>query len=223
MERKVFTHLVGKQATELNNILTDGGFRRSQTIAYRPACDTCHACTSVRVLLDDFKPSRSMRKVMLANTDLIGEMKFNKPNSEQYSLFRGYLDARHGDGGMADMTVLDFAMMVEDSHVDTRLVEYRRRGPDSGFTGRGEGPLLAMCLTDILGDGQSMVYSCFEPDETSRSLGTFMILDHIQRAKEMGLKYLYLGYWVKGSTKMDYKGRFMPQERLQGGGWTRVE
>jgi leucyl-tRNA---protein transferase len=223
MERKVFTHLVGRQATELNNVLTHGGFRRSQTIAYRPACDGCQACTSVRVVLDDFKPSRNMRKIIQANADLIGEMKLNKPSSEQYSLFRGYLDARHFEGGMADMTVLDFAMMVEDSHVDTRLVEFRRRGLDSSFTGRGNGPLIAMCLTDILGDGLSMVYSCFEPDESSRSLGTFMILDHIERAKAMGLKYLYLGYWVQGSPKMDYKGRFTPQERLQNDGWTRVE
>jgi leucyl-tRNA---protein transferase len=223
MERKVFTHLVGLKAVEQNNILTQGGFRRSQTIAYRPACDTCHACTSVRVLLDDFNMSRNMRRVFDANTDLIGEMKANKPNSEQYALFRAYLDARHGDGGMADMTVLDFAMMVEDSHVDTRVVEYRRRGADSSFTGRGEGPLVAMCLTDILNDGLSMVYSCYEPDEISRSLGTFMILEHIARAKAMGLKYLYLGYWVKGSNKMDYKGRFTPQERLLGEGWVRVE
>jgi leucyl-tRNA---protein transferase len=223
VERKVFTHLVGKQAVELNNLLTHGGFRRSQTIAYRPACEHCQACTSVRVVLADFIPSRNMRKVLLANSDLIGEMKINKPNSEQYSLFRSYLDTRHGDGGMADMTVLDFAMMVEDSHVDTRVVEYRRRGPDSGFTGRGEGPLVALCLTDVLGDGLSMVYSFFDTEQDNRSLGTFMILDHIRRAQEMGLKYLYLGYWVQGSPKMDYKGRFTPQERLFGQGWTRVD
>jgi arginine-tRNA-protein transferase len=118
--------------------------------------------------------------------------------------------------------VLDFAMMVEDSHVQTRLFEYRRRGPDSGFNGRGSGPLLAVALTDVLSDGLSMVYSCFEPDEGVRSLGTFMILDHIARAKQLGLAYVYLGYWVSGSKKMDYKGRFLPQERLLAEGWTRV-
>jgi leucyl-tRNA---protein transferase len=222
-ERKVFTHLVGRRAGELNNVLTHGGFRRSQTIAYRPACEGCRACTSVRVVVEDFRPSRNMRKVLQANADLIGEVRPNKPRSEQYALFRGYLDARHGEGGMADMTVLDFAMMVEDSHVETRLLEYRRRGPDSAINGRGEGPLIGVCLTDTLGDGLSMVYSFFEPEETARSLGTFMILDHIARARAMGLKYLYLGYWVKGSTKMDYKGRFTPQERLLPEGWTRVE
>jgi arginine-tRNA-protein transferase len=124
---------------------------------------------------------------------------------------------------MADMTVLDYAMMVEDSHVETRMVEYRRRGPDSGVNGRGTGTLLAVALTDVLKDGLSMVYSFFEADEASRSLGTFMILDHIDRARRMGLPYVYLGYWVQGSRKMDYKGRFLPQERLSPEGWKRVE
>jgi arginine-tRNA-protein transferase len=123
---------------------------------------------------------------------------------------------------MADMTVLDYAMMVEDSHVETRLVEYRRRGPDTGINGRGTGQLLAVALTDVLSDGLSMVYSFFDPDAGERSLGTLMILDHIERAKSMGLAYVYLGYWVPGSRKMDYKGRFLPQERLMPSGWTRV-
>jgi arginine-tRNA-protein transferase len=221
-ERKVFTHLVGERAPELNDLLTQGGFRRSQSIAYRPACDTCRACVSVRVVADDFRPTRSMRRIAERNADVIGTMNEAAPTSEQYSVFRAYLDSRHRDGGMADMTVLDYAMMVEDSHVSTRLVEYRRRTPDSSINGRG-GALLAVALTDVLGDGLSMVYSFFDPDEASRSLGTFAILDHIGRARRMGLPYLYLGYWVKNSRKMDYKGRFLPQERLMPSGWLRVE
>ena len=212
-ERKVFTHLVGERAAELNNLLTHGGFRRSQSIAYRPACERCRACVSVRVIADEFAPTRSMRRVLERNADLIGEMRVGVPTSEQYSVFRAYLDARHYDGGMADMTVLDYAMMVEDSHVQTRLVEYRRRGIDTAINGRGEGELLAVALTDVLKDGLSMVYSFYEPAHTQRSLGTFMILDHIARARRMGLAYVYLGYWVKDSRKMDYKGRFLPQER----------
>jgi arginine-tRNA-protein transferase len=222
-ERKVFTHLVGRRARELNDVLTQGGFRRSQTIAYRPACESCRACVSVRVPVAAFRPTASMRRVLRTNADIVGDRRVNKPSSEQYSLFRAYLDARHGRGGMADMTVLDFAMMVEDSHVSTSVLEYRRRGPDSGITGRGQGPLLAAAVTDVLADGLSMVYSFYEPDEERRSLGTFMILDHIARARELGLKYLYLGYWVKGSEKMDYKGRFLPQERLMPDGWTLAE
>lgn len=222
-ERKVFTHLVGERAGELNDLLTHGGFRRSQSIAYRPACETCRACISVRVVVDDFKPTRNMRRVLDLNGDVLGEMRSAMPTSEQYSVFRAYLDARHRDGGMADMTVLDYAMMIEDSHVDTRLIEYRLRGPDSGISGRGSGDVLGVALTDVLSDGLSMVYSFFEPGERERSLGTFMILDHIARAQKMGLPYVYLGYWVSGSRKMDYKGRFRPQERLLSAGWTRFE
>ncbi len=222
-ERKVFTHLVGRRAGELNDALTQGGFRRSQTIAYRPACDGCRACVSVRVLVDEFRPSRNMRRVVDRNADLVGEMRSNLPTTEQYSLFRHYLDRRHSDGGMADMTVLDYAMMVEDSHVETQLVEYRRRGPDTGFTGRGAGPLVAVVLTDVLSDGLSMVYSFYDPDEEERSLGTHLILDHISRARAMGLPYVYLGYWVEGSRKMAYKARFTPQERLLPEGWRRAE
>jgi arginine-tRNA-protein transferase len=221
-ERKVFTHLVGERAPELNELLTHGGFRRSQSIAYRPACETCRACVSVRVVADEFRPRRSMRRILDRNSDVIGDMRPPAPTSEQYSVFRAYLDSRHRDGGMVDMTVLDYAMMVEDSHVETQVVEYRRRGPDSFFTGKGVGDLLAVALTDVLGDGLSMVYSFFEPSESARSLGTFMILDHIARARRMGLPYLYLGYWVEGSRKMDYKGRFLPQERLAPAGWQRV-
>ncbi len=213
-ERKVFTHLVGERAPALNDALTQGGFRRSQSIAYRPACEGCRACISVRVVVDDFSPNRSMRKVLHRNAELSGAMVMPQPTSEQYSLFRAYLDARHSDGGMAEMTVLDFAMMVEDSHVRTRLVEYRLPGSDGK-----KGDLVGVALTDILSDGLSMVYSFYEPDLIDRSLGTLMILDHIARAKMMGLPYLYLGYWVDGSPKMAYKTRFGPQERLMPQGW----
>ena len=156
-ERKVFTHLVGDKAGDLNDLLTHGGFRRSQSIAYRPACETCRACLSVRVVVNDFTPSRTMKRIAQRNADVIGELRHPAPTSEQYSVFRAYLDARHRDGGMADMTVLDYAMMIEDSHVQTGLVEYRRRGPDSGLTGRGAGDLLAVALNDVLSDGLSMV------------------------------------------------------------------
>lgn len=221
-ERKVFTHLVGNRAGELNDVLSQGGFRRSQSIAYRPACEGCRACVSVRVCVDDFRPSRGFRKVLSHNSDLIGHAIAPRPTSEHYSLFRGYLDERHPDGGMASMSALDFAMMVEDTHVDTSLIEYRRRGPDSGFTGRGQGDLYGLALTDRLGDGLSMVYSIFDASLEARSLGTFMVLDHIERARKAGLPYLYLGYWVDGSAKMAYKARFLPQERLQPQGWVRV-
>lgn len=222
MERKVFTHLVGERARGIHDDLSQGGFRRSQNIAYRPACETCRACQATRVLAREFKPTRSMRRIQKRNEDLIGHETGNSPTSEQYSLFRRYVDSRHGDGGMAGMTVLDYAMMVEDSHVETSIIEYRKRGPDSGVTGRGVGELVAAVLFDRLGDGNSMVYSFFDPNEKKRSLGTFLILDHIERSRREGMKFCHLGYWVEGSSKMDYKARFLPQERLQSAGWVEI-
>lgn len=220
-ERKVFTHLVGDKAAEMNDLLTQGGFRRSQNIAYRPACESCRACVSVRILAQEFSASRNMKRVLQHNSDLVGHMHNAEPSTEQYSLFRSYLDARHRRGGMSDMTVLDYAMMVEDTHVDTKVIEYRRRGPDTFITGKGQGELIAVALTDKMADGLSMVYSYFNPDFEDRSLGTFMILDHIARARAMGLPHVYLGYWVNGSRKMNYKMRFMPQEHLGPKGWER--
>ncbi len=223
VERKVFTHLVGKRAAALNDMLTQTGFRRSQTIAYRPACENCRGCVSVRVLVDEFQPNDTQRRNWKRNADLVGLMRAPKPTAEQYSLFRDYLDSRHPDGGMADMSVLDYSMMVEDSHIDTFVTEYRRRGPDTAVNGRGEGTLLAACLTDRLADGLSLVYSFYDPDESKRSLGAYVILDHIEKARRMGLPHVYLGYWVDGSRKMAYKGAYLPQERLGLNGWQRVE
>jgi leucyl-tRNA---protein transferase len=218
-ERKVFTHLIGRRAASLNDTLTQSGFRRSQTIAYRPACESCRACVSVRVKTHELHLTRSLRRVLERNADVRGTVVRSDPTSEQYALFRTYLDARHADGGMADMTVLDYSMMVEDSHVETRLVEYRI-GPASASSA---GRLAAVCLTDVLADGLSMVYSFFDPELQSRSLGSYMILDHIERARKLGLPHLYLGYWVEGSRKMAYKARYLPQERLGMNGWERIE
>ena len=220
MERKVFTHMVGERAPELNDLLTQGGFRRSQNIAYRPACETCRACVSVRIVAGEFQPTRSMRRVAALNRDLVSTEYPAEPSSEQYSLFRRYLDNRHQKGGMSDMSVLDYAMMVEDTHVNTRIIEYRVKVEGDGI-GAAKGPLVAAALTDRMGDGLSMVYSYFDPDLDFRSLGTFMILDHIRKVQDRGLPHVYLGYWVKGSRKMDYKTKFLPQEHLMARGWER--
>jgi leucyl-tRNA---protein transferase len=213
-ERKVFTHLVGRRAAGLNDVLTQSGFRRSQTIAYRPACEACRGCVSVRVSVRDFVASRGFRRVAARNADISLRFVAARATVEQFVLFRAYVETRHGDGGMADMSFSDYQTMVEDSHVETSLAEYREKA---------SGRLLACCLTDRLSDGLSMVYSFYEPRLVQRSLGAFMILDHIARAKEMGLAHLYLGYWVEGSAKMAYKARFLPQERLGADGWRRVE
>lgn len=221
-ERKVFTHLVGEKAAALNDILTQGGFRRSQNIAYRPACEACRACVSVRVVVDEFRPGRTFRRIIRRNTDIVGNEVPPQPSADQYALFRDYLDSRHARGGMAEMSVLDYAMMVEDSVVRTFLTEYRTKPESPLETHMDTWPLTAVALCDRLSDGISMVYSFYEPLEEERSLGTYMILEHIEYARRLGLPYLYLGYWIDGSRKMSYKTRFQPQEHLGPNGWMRA-
>ena len=223
LERKVFTHLVGDKAPEMNDVLTQGGFRRSQNIAYRPACEGCQACVSVRIPVDFFLPTRSQRRVVNTNKDLKKIVYKAEPTTEQYSIFRAYLDSRHFGGGMSDMSVLDYAMMIEDSHVNTQITEYRKSSSTFHPMLRRDGDLIAVALSDVLKDGVSMVYSFYEPDEGNRSLGTYMILDHVERARSLGLPYVYLGYWVNGSQKMDYKIKFRPIELLTDKGWKRFE
>jgi arginine-tRNA-protein transferase len=207
-ERKVFTHLIGPEAGALNNMLSQAGFRRSQNIAYRPACENCTACISIRVPVQQFRPNRAMRKTQKRNQDITSRLVEGKATSEHYSLFRQYIDYRHWDGGMADMSVLDFQSMIDETYVDTRIAEFRR-GDE----------LIAAALVDLLDDGISMIYSFYEIELAERSLGTFMILAMMDMARLMDLPYVYLGYWVEGSEKMDYKSKFIPQERLTKDGW----
>lgn len=221
LERKLFTHLTHDKPPTLVDNLLKGGFRRSQNIAYMPYCEGCQSCVSVRVAVDEFRLSRSFRRVLDVNRDLAARRIPPRPTAEQYALFRDYIDARHADGGMADMTVLDYAMMVEDSIVDTFLTEYRVRTGD-GLEAQAAAPLMGIALCDRLSDGVSMVYSFYDTTVPRRSLGTYMILEHIEYTRRLGLPYLYLGYWIEGSRKMSYKTRFKPQERLTSSGWVRV-
>ncbi len=219
-ERKVFTHLVGMEAAELNDVLTRNGFRRSQNIAYRPSCPGCSSCISVRVPVRRFCPNRTQRRIIRRNSDLLAEENPPRISTELYQLFRRYIVSRHGNGSMADMNVLDFTAMVEETFVDSRLITYRRRiDTEEGPAGE----LLACCLTDVHDDGLSMVYSFYHPGMPRRSLGSYMILEHILRASRAGLEHVYLGYWVPGSAKMGYKQRFLPQERLIDDEWLLVE
>jgi leucyl-tRNA---protein transferase len=218
-ERKVFTELSGQHSGELNDALGRIGFRRSQAVAYRPSCMDCTACVSVRVVAGEFQPNGTQRRMLKRHADL--EVTACKPwaTEEQYALLRRYLKHRHPDGGMVGMDESDFADMVEQSPVRTYVIEYRER-PTDGRQGR----LVGACLTDQQGDGLSMIYSFFEPDEPARSgLGTYIILDHIVRAAKAGLPYVYLGYWVENSRRMAYKARFRPLERLGPNGWYRFE
>jgi arginyl-tRNA--protein-N-Asp/Glu arginylyltransferase len=214
-ERKVFAHLPLSDGPTVNDSLTQVGFRRSQNIAYRPACETCRACQSARAPAGDYVLSRSERKVLKRNDDLERHLVEAEATLEQFELLRRYLLTRHANGGMAEMTWPDYVAMVEDTAVRTHLIEYRRKSQD-----RGPGDLIACVLVDVLADGLSLVYSFYEPGETRRSLGSFIILDHIVQAQQSGLPYVYLGYWVPGSEKMAYKARFSPLEILKPGGWS---
>ncbi|MDZ4312901.1 MAG: arginyltransferase [Cypionkella sp.] len=215
MERKLFTALQGDQAQRLNDSLSKQGFRRSQNVLYRPSCAECSACLSARIRVADFKPSRTQRKIMKNASHLRRNATSPWATEDQFSLFRRYLDARHADGGMADMDVFEFAAMIEETPIKSRVIEYTRAaGP--GERGR---PLACVALTDVFDDGLSMVYSFYDPDMIDLSLGTFAILDHIAIAREAGLPYVYLGYWVPGSRKMGYKAGFNALEIFKHGAW----
>ena len=216
IERKGFTHLTQENPDALHEQLSRAGFRRSQGVAYRPACPACNACRSVRVDVPYFKPSRNQRRIMRANSDLVRRPIAARATREYFRLLKTYLRSRHDGGGMSDMAYRDFCAMVNDSPVQTLLFEYRIGDAE-------DAPLAAVSLTDVLRDGFSMVYTFFDPALRRRSLGTYMILDHIQHAADLGLPHLYLGYWIKGSQKMDYKRRFMPLEVLEGGRWRPLE
>lgn len=218
-ERKVFTELKGPHADALNDALGRIGFRRSQTVAYRPSCIDCSACVSVRVPVGDFAPSATQRKALRRNDDLVVSLCRPWSTSEQFDLLQRYLGVRHPGGGMATMDEVDFADMVEHTPVTSHVVEYREPSADGVTPGR----LVGACLTDRQGDGLSMIYSFYDPEHEARAgLGNFIILDHIRQAQDLGLPYVYLGYWVEGSSRMQYKVRYRPMERLTRTGWERI-
>jgi arginine-tRNA-protein transferase len=212
-ERKLFTHLTGRRASALHYLLSENGFRRSQNLIYRPACEGCSACQSVRIVASRFALSARYRRVINLNDDVTAEVRSAQATAEQYALFKRYLEARHAGGGMNQMSFVDYEYMVEDTPVQTVVVEYRQKS----LPGR---PLVALALTDVMPDGLSMVYSFYDPELSRRGLGNLLILDHIEQVKSAGLSYVYLGYWVKDSPKMAYKGGFRPLEVQKGPlGW----
>lgn len=214
VERKLFTALAGDYANALNDALSRQGFRRSQNVLYRPSCADCAACMSARIRVADARPSRGQRRVLKRNAALTRTATSAWATEEQFEIFRKYLDTRHADGGMADMDIFEFAAMIEETPVRSRVIEYHEPAPDGG-----KPRLVAACLTDVLADGLSMVYSFFDPALSDRSMGAFMILDHIEMARSAGLPYVYLGYWVPGSEKMGYKAAYRPLEIYHDGVW----
>ena len=189
--------------------LSQTGFRRSHAFAYRPACPGCNACVPMRIPTATFAPDRTQRRILKRNSGLVGAEKPAIAGRENYGLFKAYVTSRHGDGDMAQMTFADFRSMLEDSVDGTRTIEHRDT----------DGRLTAVALVDRLADGLSAVYSFFDPDQPSRSLGTHVVLDMVLRARAEGLPYVYLGYWIAESRKMAYKSRFRPTEVMTEGSW----
>jgi len=214
MERKLFTALQGENATQLNDSLSAQGFRRSQNVLYRPSCADCASCLSARIDVNAFTPSKSQKRTLKRNSHLVRRATSPWATEEQYALFRRYLDSRHANGGMADMDVFEFAAMIEETPIRSRVIEYIDPATND---------LAGVCLTDVLGDGVSMVYSFYTPDRPRDGLGNFIILDHVEIARAAGLPYVYLGYWVPGSQKMGYKARFSGLEIYLGGSWQKLE
>lgn len=234
-ERKIFTELRGQQlaydraaimrhaspeddrvrSEELHHSLALVGFRRSQDIAYRPACENCQECKSVRVPVIVFEISKSQKRIQNKNNDLIITVKPNIATHEQYDLLKKYIDHRHAEGGMAGISFQEYKEMVESSPISTVIIEYRL--PD--------GSLIGAALTDQMKDSLSMVYSFFDISEETnkRSLGVFIVLNHISIALDRNMDHVYLGYFVKDSPKMGYKTNFKPLELLTSNGWNLIK
>ena len=213
VERRVVTELMGRGVGALHDALSQAGYRRSHGIAYAPVCPDCSACVPVRILADEFTPSKSQQRVMRLNEDLAVQELSPVATSEQYALFSAYQNVRHGDGDMSQMDYLDYQALVEETPVHTVLGEFRRQ----------DGSLAAVCLADRLNDGLSAVYSFFDPELNRRSPGTHMILWLVERAKSLGLAYVYLGFWIEGCSKMSYKANFDPVEGFTHEGWQRLD
>lgn len=209
MERKLFTRLDPGEGPALNDALTRAGFRRSQAVLYRPACEQCDACRACRVPAEGFRWTRGYRRVLARNAHLHFEAAPAEATEEQYQLLQRYLNSRHAGGDMAGMSFGDYVMMVEDGAQRSYIAEYR---DDAGR-------LRAAALIDQVRDGPSLLYSFFDPDDAANSPGSFLILDAIRRTAQAGGGYVYLGYWVPGSAKMAYKARYRPLEVLAPSGW----
>jgi arginine-tRNA-protein transferase len=184
------------------------GFRRSGSHVYRPHCAGCQACTPVRIPIDRFVPSRSQRRCIARNTDLVLRLCPAERNDETFALYRSYVGTRHAGGGMDDPSHADFDGFLSCPWSPTAFLEIRK-----------DGELLAVAVTDLLPDSLSAVYTFYAPEHAARSLGTFAILSQIEHARRQGLSYLYLGFWLDGHAKMHYKKTFRPLEYLAGRDW----
>lgn len=210
-EQKIFTMMIGDDAADilLNSKLNQFGFRRSQTMIYRPACPACLACTPVRIAVKHFTLTRSLRRIARRNADLTASLEPVSHAASYYELFLAYQRARHEYSDMTRLPEAEFLAMMQKGSASAFLLTLKNNA----------GHILAAMLVDAVHNGISAVYSFFDPAHGARSLGTALILSLVNTAREKAVDYIYLGYWVKDSNKMNYKARFPALEKLGNNGW----
>lgn len=189
------------------------GFRRSGDIVYRPHCTACRACVPVRIPVDQFEPDRSQRRCLKRNADVEMRVQPAERNEERLALYRRYLSTRHIGGGMDGHGAIEFDQFLIGSWSEGRFLELREHNE------HGPGRLLAVAVTDVVETALSAVYTFYEPDAVERGLGTLAILKQLEWARRERRSHLYLGYWIAGHPKMDYKRRFRPLEGFDGRDW----